>query len=127
MPAVTFHEEFSLMMSELTELGRLESEKRTYLVFSFKKNEFNKEFYKRDFILHPDTEMLSMIIQDNCMDDDYLQIRLKYNMNIHFEYTAETTLGEEIEECLDEFERHLAIVFRNSPEMSEEEIESHSP
>ena len=128
MPAVTFQEKISQSIGKMMESHRLENDKRTYLVFSCKRNELNvSNYYKRDFILHRDTEMLWLIIEDNCADDHCLQIRLKSDMSVRFEYSAQTTLGEEIEHCYDKFQEHLDTIFPPSPEMSEEEIESLSP
>ena len=125
MPAITFQEKLLENVEKMTEFHRLENDKRTYLVYSCKRNEDNIiDFYKRNFILHRDTQMLFLIIEDNCADDHYLQIRLKSDMSLRFEYTAETTLGEEIEQCTDKFDQHLATIFPNSPEMSEEESAS---
>ena len=112
MPAVTFQEKISQSIGKMMESHRLENDKRTYLVFSCKRNEGNiSDFYRRDFIIDRDTYMLNMIIEDNCMDDHYLQIRLKSDMSIRFEYTAETTLGQEIEQCADKFQKHLDTIF----------------
>ena len=124
MPAVTFLEKLWEGMDEMMESHRLELDKETYLVFSCKRNEPNiADCYKRDFILDRDAEMLWLIIEDNCADDQCLQIRLKSDMSVRFEYTAQTTLEEEIQQCTDEFQKHLDTIFPPSLDMSEE-IES---
>ena len=123
MPAVTLLEKLMEDMEEMMEFFNLELDKETYLVFSCKRNETNiTDCYKRDFILHTETETLWMIIEDNCADDHCLQIRLKSDMSIRFEYTAQTTLEEEIQQCVNEFQKHLNTIFPLSPD-----IESPAP
>ena len=127
MPVPSICGYLSQEIGEVMKIYSIENEKRTYFVFSFKRNEFNNDFYKGNFIIWRDSQMLEMIIDDYCRDDHYLQLRMKYNMSICFEYTAQTTLGEEIERCIHDFENHLATIFPPSPEMSEGEIESPLP
>ena len=122
MPAVTLLEKFLEDMEKMMESYDSGLDKETYLVFSCKRNEPNiTDCYKRDFILHTETETLWMIIEDNCADDQCLQIRLKSDMSIRFEYTTQTTLEEEIEHCVNEFQKHLDTIFPPSPGTSETE------
>ena len=90
----------------------------TFIVFSFPANEFDRDFYKGSFaikgkryvtrkhLLNATVELFGLI-RNNCRNDQYLQIRSQNDMTIYFEYTAKTTLGEEIRACVDSFQALL--------------------